>query len=155
MSLLCTFGSCYSTNHVNWRQHWPKPWKIRQPHPFLINCWIPWLRRYHTINCYMNGWWWQCILLYANQATRYANQHIWCLSQAKINWEGCARNGIWCKNDMDGRVGAPTSLDWVAVHPDCWWVCRCYLHLHQKIQKLANKDTTFGYHYVDASVSIV
>jgi len=27
---------------------------------------------------------------YANQATRYASQHIWCLSQARINWEGCA-----------------------------------------------------------------
>jgi len=24
-----------------------------------------------------------------NQATRYVSQHIWCLSQARINWEGC------------------------------------------------------------------
>jgi len=29
-----------------------------------------------------------------NQATGYATQHIWCLSQARINWEGCDRKGI-------------------------------------------------------------
>jgi len=23
---------------------------------------------------------------------------------------------------------APISLDVVAVHPDCWCICRCYLH---------------------------
>ena len=28
-----------------------------------------------------------------NEATGYARQHIWCLSQARINWEGCSRNG--------------------------------------------------------------
>jgi len=26
------------------------------------------------------------------------------------------------------KVGAPISLDGVAVHPDCWCVCLCYLH---------------------------
>ena len=26
------------------------------------------------------------------------------------------------------EVGAPISLDWVAVHPDCWCICLCYLH---------------------------
>jgi len=26
------------------------------------------------------------------------------------------------------EVGAPVSLDGVAVHPDCWSVCLCYLH---------------------------
>jgi len=26
------------------------------------------------------------------------------------------------------EVGAPISLDGVAVHPDCWCVCMCYLH---------------------------
>ena len=25
-------------------------------------------------------------------------------------------------------MGAPISLDWVAVHPDCWYICLCYLH---------------------------
>jgi len=31
---------------------------------------------------------------------------------------------------MDGIVelGSPISLDGVAVHPDCWCVCLCYLH---------------------------
>jgi len=54
-----------------------------------------------------------------SQATGYASQHIWCLSQARINWEGCVRKGILRKNGGDGRVGAPISLDGVAVHPDC------------------------------------
>jgi len=26
------------------------------------------------------------------------------------------------------EVGAPISQDGVAVHPDCWCVCLCYLH---------------------------
>ena len=26
------------------------------------------------------------------------------------------------------EVGAPISLDGVAVHPDCWRICQCYLH---------------------------
>jgi len=26
------------------------------------------------------------------------------------------------------EMGAPISLDGVAVHPDCWCVCLCYLH---------------------------
>jgi len=26
------------------------------------------------------------------------------------------------------KVGAPISLDGVAVHPDCWCVCLFYLH---------------------------
>jgi len=63
-----------------------------------------------------------------NQATGYASQHIWCLSQARINWEGCARKGIWRKNGGDGSDGAPIGLDGVAVNPDCWYVCLCYLH---------------------------
>jgi len=61
------------------------------------------------------------------------------LSQARINWEGCARKGIWCKNGGDGRDGAPISLDWVAVHPDCWCVCLCFLILHQKTQIVPDK----------------
>ena len=62
------------------------------------------------------------------QTTGYASQHIWCLSQARINWEGCVRKGILCKNGGDGRDGGTISLDGVAVHPDCWCVCLCYLH---------------------------
>ena len=26
------------------------------------------------------------------------------------------------------EVGAPISLDGVAVHPECWCICLCYLH---------------------------
>jgi len=38
-----------------------------------------------------------------NQATGCASQHIWCLSQARINWECGARKGIRHKNSGDGR----------------------------------------------------
>jgi len=38
-------------------------------------------------------------------ATGYASQHIWWLSQARINWEGCVRKGILRKNGGDGRGG--------------------------------------------------
>ena len=41
---------------------------------------------------------------------------------------------------------APISLDVVAVHPDCWCICLRYLHFAPEIQKMANKDTIFGYH---------
>jgi len=33
-----------------------------------------------------------------NQATGYASQYIWCLSQARIKWEGYGRKGIRHKN---------------------------------------------------------
>jgi len=29
-----------------------------------------------------------------NQVSGYTSQHIWCLSQARINWEGCSRS-VW------------------------------------------------------------
>ena len=45
----------------------------------------------------------------------------------RINWEGCARKGIWHKNVGMAEMEAPISLDGVAVHPDCWCVCLCYL----------------------------
>ena len=32
------------------------------------------------------------------QAAGYASQHIWCLSQARINWEGFGKKSIWRKN---------------------------------------------------------
>jgi len=47
--------------------------------------------------------------------------------QARINWERCARKGILHKNVGMAEMGAPISLDGVAVHPDCWCVCLCYL----------------------------
>jgi len=51
------------------------------------------------------------------QATGYEPSHrackpaYLCLSQARTNWEGCIRKGIWHKNGGDGRDGAPISLD--------------------------------------------
>jgi len=62
------------------------------------------------------------------KATGYTSQHIWCLSQAKIIWDGCVRKGIRHKNGGMVEVGSPISLDGVAVHPDCWCFCLCYLH---------------------------
>jgi len=41
-----------------------------------------------------------------NQATGYAIQHIWCLSQARINWEGCSRKGIRHNNGGDDGGGS-------------------------------------------------
>jgi len=40
-----------------------------------------------------------------NEATGYVGQQIWCLSQAKINWEGCGRKGIQRKNGGMMEVG--------------------------------------------------
>jgi len=68
------------------------------------------------------------ILQLLSQATNYASQHIWCLSQAMINWEGCVRKGIWRKMVGMVEMGAPISLDGVAYHLDCWCVCLFYLH---------------------------
>jgi len=56
------------------------------------------------------------------------SQHIWCLSQARIKWEGCVRKSILRKMAGMAEVGAPISLDGVAVHLDCWCICLCYLH---------------------------
>jgi len=58
--------------------------------------------------------------LVSEQATGYASQHIWYLSQAGINWEGCARKASGVKMVEMVEVGAPISLDEVAVHLDCW-----------------------------------
>ena len=63
-----------------------------------------------------------------NQATGYASQHIWCLCQARVNWEGCARKGTRHKNGGDCRGGLLISLDGVAGHLDCWCICLYYLH---------------------------
>jgi len=50
------------------------------------------------------------------------------MSQVRINWEGFARRGIRRKNDGMAEMGAPISLDGVAVRLDCWRVSLCYLH---------------------------
>jgi len=48
---------------------------------------VTWLQPAHSVCC-------TCL----SHATGYASQHIWCLSQARINWEDCGRKGIWRKN---------------------------------------------------------
>jgi len=65
------------------------------------------------------------IVLESCQATRCASQHIWCLSQARINWEG--------SRVVPGRASSVKwwgwqRSGWVAVHLDFWCVCLCYLH---------------------------
>ena len=40
-------------------------------------------------------------------------------------------------------MGAPINLDRVAVHPDCWCVCLCYLHFVPENPKMAK--CTFWY----------
>jgi len=49
-----------------------------------------------------------------NQATAYASQHTWCLSQVRINWEGCGSKGIRCKNGGNDGRGLLISPDGVA-----------------------------------------
>ena len=52
--------------------------------------------------------------LYVNQATGYAGQHICCLSEARINWEGCGRKDIQHKKWGDDGGGSLISRDGVA-----------------------------------------
>jgi len=64
---------------------------------------------------------WQCHFCQEvfdlNHTTRYASQHIWCLSQARIKWEGCSRNGIRRRNG--GMTEVERQLFWMGgAHPD-------------------------------------
>ena len=63
-----------------------------------------------------------------NQATRYASQHIRCLSQAMIYCRFVPGGASGVKMVGMTETEAPISLDGVAVHPDSWCVCLCYLH---------------------------
>ena len=42
------------------------------------------------------------LLLCKTQATVYASQHIWCLPEARINWEGAAERASGVKMGDDG-----------------------------------------------------
>jgi len=75
-----------------------------------------------------------------NQAIGYASQHIWCLSQARKNWEGCTRNGIWRKNGGDVRDGG-TNLSGLGGIVGAS-ACVIFI-LHEKIQKI--EKCTFWY----------
>jgi len=69
-----------------------------------------------------------------NQATGYASQHIWCLSQVRINWEVVPGRASGIKMVGMAEMGAPIRLDGVAVYPDCW--CVVIFILHQKIHSI-------------------
>ena len=83
----------------------------------------------------------------SNQATGYASQHIWCLSQARINWEGCVRKGIWHKNGGMAEMGERWErqlvwMGWQSIQIVGVSACVIFI-LHQKIQKMAK--CTFWY----------
>jgi len=73
--------------------------------------------------------------------TGYASQHIWCLSQARINWEGCSMKGVSRKNGGMGMWVADLS-GWSGAQPDCQCVCLCYLPLHHKVHKKISSGTS-------------
>jgi len=73
-------------------------------------------------------------------ATGYVSQHIWCLSQARINWEGCTRKGTRHKMEGMSEVGALISWEGgqsIRIVGVSAFVIFTSL---QKIQKMANKD---------------
>jgi len=77
--------------------------------------------------------------LVCNQATGYASQLIWCLSQARINWEDCGRKASCVKMGDEGG-GSLISSDGVAPSRIVG-VCLWYLLLHYKVQKKISSDT--------------
>ena len=52
--------------------------------------------------------------IFLNQTTGYASQHIWCLSEARINWDGCGRKDVWHKDGRDDGGVSLISPDGVA-----------------------------------------
>jgi len=83
------------------------------------------------------------ILVCVNQATGMQASIFGCLSQARINWEGCVRKGIWRKNGGDGRGGGTNQwMGWQSIRIVGASACVIFI-LHQKIQKMAK--CTFWY----------
>jgi len=61
------------------------------------------------------------VVVVVNHATGYASQHIWCLSQCKIKWEGCCRKGSRYKNGGMMEMGHwLVRMEW---HPSWWSMC--------------------------------
>jgi len=61
------------------------------------------------------------------------------LSQARINWEGCARKGIQHKNGGDGRGGHQSvRMGWQSIQIVVASACVTFILL-QKIQKMVKK----------------
>jgi len=77
---------------------------------------------------------------------------IICPCVARINGRVVPGRASGIKMVGMAEVWAPISLDGVVVYLDFLCISLCYLQfiLHQKIHKMANKDTMFGYHPVGA-----
>jgi len=64
---------------------------------------------------------------------------FWCLSQARINWDSCARKGIQHKMVRMAELGVPISQDgWQCIRIVDAYACVIFILL-QKIRKMANK----------------
>jgi len=62
---------------------------------------------------------------------------FWILSQARINWEGCARKGIRRKNGGMAEMGHQLVwMGWQSIHTVGVSACVLFI-LQQKIQKMA------------------
>ena len=44
-------------------------------------------------------------------------------------------------------MGAPISLDGIAVHPHCWCICPCYLHFAPENPEDGDKHTIFDLYH--------
>jgi len=65
----------------------------------------------------------------------YALQHIPVPAQARINWEGCSRKGIWRKNGGIDGGGLLISPDGVLPTQIVGVSASCYPPYHHKVQK--------------------
>jgi len=72
-------------------------WKTGQFLPLLIRC-IFQSQRVDSKSVTITAVLMPVFKVNLNQATGYASQYIWCLSQARIKWEGYGRKGIRHKN---------------------------------------------------------
>jgi len=61
-------------------------------------------------------------------ATRWGKDAGWYLSEEPTTTTTPERLSAIVKPCWTAEVEAPISLDGLAVHPDCWCVCLCYLH---------------------------
>jgi len=74
----------------------------------------------------------------------YASEHIWCLSQARIKWEGCGRRESGVKMGGDGG-GSLVSLDGVAPSRMVGVSASVNIPLHHKVQKISSSTGSPGW----------
>jgi len=78
----------------------------------------------------------------------YISATVWPI--LTINWKGCAKKGFWHKNGGNCRGGHQLiRMGWQSIWTVGASACVIFILL-QKIQKMAKKDMTFGYHAVGA-----